>query len=87
MVWSQRGLFIWLISNYKGQVKLSLQTQTERSHASIRIEMARVATERVGVSPSQLLLDKEKHQLGFPVHRWSREAEREDHLHHHQHVL
>lgn len=29
MVWSQRGLLIWLISNYKGQVKLSLQTHRQ----------------------------------------------------------
>lgn len=26
MVWPQRGLLIWFIPNYKGQVKLSLQT-------------------------------------------------------------
>lgn len=30
MVRSQTGLLVWLISNYKGQVKLSLQTQTRR---------------------------------------------------------
>lgn len=30
MVWSQRGLLIWFISNYKGQVKLSLQTHRQK---------------------------------------------------------
>lgn len=87
VVWSQSGLLIWLISNYKGQVKLSLQTQTERSHASIRIETAHLATHThrvcvcVCTPPSQLLLNKEKHQLGSrsSIHfqRWRREAERE----------
>lgn len=40
VVWLQRWLLVGLISNYKGQVKLSLQThrQTERSHAGIRRE-------------------------------------------------
>lgn len=30
MVRSQTGLLVWLISNYKGQVKLSLQTHRHR---------------------------------------------------------
>lgn len=30
MVWSQRGLLIWLIPNYKGQVKMSLQTHRQK---------------------------------------------------------
>lgn len=46
MMWPQKGLLIGLISNYKGQVKMSLQThiRKEEGHASIHIETARVAT-------------------------------------------
>lgn len=75
MVWSQTGLFVWLISNYKGQVKLSLQThrheeqRRERRHASNstgRQKDARsLAHELIG--QLQLLNRIEKHQLSFSL--------------------
>lgn len=71
MVWPQRWLLVWLISNYKGQFKLSLQTHRQKGVMQAFIaQKLLVWPQRECVNmcaPSQLLLNKEKHQLGFPL--------------------
>jgi len=74
MVWPQRGLLIWLIPNYKGHVKLSLQTQRQTGVMQAFVHRSLMWAPCTG-TPSQLLLREEKRQL--VQHSRSREAEKE----------
>lgn len=91
MVRSQTRLLIWLISNYKGQVKLSLQTQTWRGEESCKHSHRDEGTFAARSSCSG---KKSVSSVSFFGYGWgccsSAPAfqiaqQREDHLHHHHH--
>lgn len=88
VVWSQRGLLIWLISNYKGQVKLSLQTH--RQKGVMQAFAQKLATDTQSVySPLAAPALQRKASAWFPVQHSRPEMEQRsrersaDHLHHH----